>query len=278
MKRQLIFLLVCMILFSQMAYADDIEVRIALIDTGISRGVFDEMNIIEGINYIDPSADTTDLVGHGTAVAGIIVGSKSVNIKAIAPKAKLVPLVIGTKTADGKIVMGDADILAKAIRDAIDIYNCKIINISSGTLLNKEILKKAIDYAEEKGVIVISSVGNDNKFFPDNIYYPAAYDTVIGVSALKKNGEIASFSQRNSSVSICAPGDRLKLASIKPGKTTVGFGTSYATAYVSAAVSILVNKYPNLTPKDIREIIYKSANDLGEVGYDMDTGWGALSL
>lgn len=278
MKRQLIFLLVCMILFSQMAYADDIEVRIALIDTGISRGVFDEMNIIEGINYIDPSADTTDLVGHGTAVAGIIVGSKSVNIKAIAPKAKLVPLVIGTKTADGKIVMGDADILAKAIRDAIDIYNCKIINISSGTLLNKEILKKAIDYAEEKGVIVISSVGNDNKFFPDNIYYPAAYDTVIGVSALKKNGEIASFSQRNSSVSICAPGDRLKLASIKPGKTTVGFGTSYATAYVSAAVSILVNKYPNLTPKDIREIIYKSANDLGEVGYDMDTGWGALNL
>ena len=265
-------------MFCQGAYADCTEIRIALIDTGISFDVIDTTNIICGVNYLNPSTGTQDIVGHGTAVAGIIVGSKCVNIKGVAPNAKLVPLVIRTKTANGKTLVGDCGILAQAILDAIDIYDCKIINISAGVLSNMESLHKAVQYAEEKGVVIISSVGNDNKSNPDNIYYPAAYDTVLGVSALKKNGEVASFSQRNFSVAICAPGDRLKLASTNMGKTTFGSGTSYAVAYVSGAAAVLVSEYPNLTPKEIRQIICASAEDLGPEGYDTTSGWGALNL
>ncbi len=278
MKKILICLLLFTLLFCQSAYAESTEVRIALIDTGISSDVIDNSKIIKGYNYLDPSMDTKDLKGHGTAVAGIIVGSKTVSIKGVAPDAELVPLVVCTKTKNDKTVVGDCDILAQAIRDAIDIYACKIINISAGTLSNTESLEKAVQYAEDKQVIIISSVGNDNKNYPENIYYPAANDTVLGVSALKKNGEVASFTQRNNSVDICAPGDRLKLSSITKGKTTFGSGTSYATAYVSGAAAVLLSKYPNLTPKELRQIIFESADDLGSEGYDTTSGWGALNL
>lgn len=252
--------------------------RIAVIDTGISVDAIDTANIINGVNYLDPSAGTEDLIGHGTAVAGIIVGAKAVNIEGVAPNAKLVPLVVCTKTAGDKKVVNCCDILARAIRDAIDVYDCKIINISAGTLSNEESLKKAVEYAEEKGAVLISSVGNDNKNYPHNVYYPAAYDTVLGVSALKRDGEVAGFSQRNYCVDVCAPGDRLKLAAATRGKTTFGSGTSYSTAFVSGAAAVLVSKYPDLTPEEVRQIICESADDLGQVGYDTTSGWGALNL
>lgn len=278
MKKILIYLLVFTLLSCQSASADSKAVRIALIDTGISSDVIDNSKIIKGFNYLNPSMDTQDIKGHGTAVAGIIVGSKTVSIKGVAPDAELVPLVVCTKTENDKTVMGDCDILAQAIRDAIDIYACKIINISAGVLSNTKSLEEAVEYAEEEGVVLISSVGNDNKNHKDNIYYPAAYDTVLGVSALKKSGEVASFSQCNNSVDICAPGDRLKLISTTKGKTTFGSGTSYATAYVSGAAAVLLSKYPNLTPKELRQIICASADDLGPEGYDTTSGWGALNL
>jgi subtilisin family serine protease len=265
-------------LFGQSAYAEGTEVRIAIIDTGISVETIEPANLITGANYLDPSAETHDQIGHGTAVAGIIVGVESVHIKGVAPEAKLVPLVITTRTADKERLVGDSEQLAQAIRDAIDLYDCQIINISAGTLSNTESLQRAVEYAEEKGVVLISSVGNDNLYFPENIYYPAAYETVLGVSALKRGGQVARFSQRNDSVSICAPGDRVKIAAMARGKTSFGFGTSYATAYVSGAVALLISKDPDLTPKEVRKIICESADDLDQEGYDTTSGWGALNL
>lgn len=278
MKKYLVYLLALMLLFSNGAYADEVEVRIGLVDTGISTQSIDKANILKGINYIDPLESTNDLLGHGTGVASIIVGSKSPAIKGLAKNVKLVPLVIGTRKSGGTLVMGDVDTMAKAIRDAIDIYDCKIINISSGTLSNTKTLQSAVEYAEEKGVVLISSVGNDNMFYPNNIYYPAGYKSVLGVSALKRNGEVTSFSQRNSSVFICAPGEKLKIASIDKGKTSFGFGTSYATSYVSATVALLISNDSSLTPREIRQIISDSADDLGQAGYDVEAGWGALNI
>lgn len=277
MKRQLIFLLLFIFLFCQQAYGDEAKVRIAIIDTGISSESIDNENIVDGANYMD-SSGTNDLLGHGTAVAGIIVGSEGIGINGIAPKAKLVPLVISTINKDGQTLIADCDILAQTILDAIDIYGCKIINISAGILSDDDVLENAVKYAEQKGVVLVSSVGNDNEKFTENIYYPAAYDTVIGVGALKKDGQVAIFSQRNYSLSICAPGDRLKLSSISYGKTAYGFGTSYATAYVSAAAVLFLEKYPDFSPKEIRQILYISADDLEQVGYDTNSGWGSLNI
>lgn len=55
-------------------------------------------------------------------------------------------------------------------------------------------------------------------------------------------------------------------------------GTSYATAYVSAAVALLLTEEPELTPEQLRQTLYAGAKDIAEPGWDSRTGWGILSL
>jgi subtilisin family serine protease len=251
-------------------------VRIAVIDTGISTKAIAPEHLADGKNYIVPDSGTEDRLSHGTAIAGILVGSDKKGIKGVAPAATLVPLVYYTSDGDS-VIKGDSKLLARIIRDAVDVYGCRVINISSGTTDNNGELKAAVAYAEEHGALVVSSVGNDNNEYPNRLYYPAAYDTVLGVAALRQDGEIASFSQRNASVALCAPGDDLQV--LRKGGTTIkAFGTSFAAAYVSGAAAVLLAEHPELTPSQVRRILCASALDIGKPGYDIESGWGAVQI
>ena len=129
----------------------------------------------KGKNYALSDRDTADVLGHGTALAGLILDT--------APDAVLVPLVYCTKTAAGKYVQCSVGTVAQIIRDAVDVYDCQVINISAGVAQDITALREAIAYAEEQGVVVVAAVGNTNRTTPDLCYYPASYDTVIGVGA-----------------------------------------------------------------------------------------------
>jgi len=117
------------------------QLRVAIIDTGISETAINKENLIPGQNYILPDHDTSDTIGHGTAVASIIAGSKKAGIQGICPEIKLVPLVYYMKSEDGGIVKGDTDMLAQIIRDAVEFYKCRIINISSGVMTDTPALR-----------------------------------------------------------------------------------------------------------------------------------------
>jgi len=241
-------------------------IRVALIDSGISPIAIDSGHIGEGKNYVLPDRDTADVLGHGTALAGLILDT--------APDAVLVPLVCTTRTAGGKTVQCGVKTVAAIIRDAVDVYDCQIINISAGISKDVPELRKAVAYAEEKGVVVVASAGNANRTTPDLSYYPASYDTVIGVGALRKDGSVASFSQRHG-VSLAAPGDGLKVVNHKGNTVTVS-GTSYAAAQVTGAAAALMAKSPGLTPAQVREQLFSSAKDIGAAGFDADSGYGVL--
>jgi subtilisin family serine protease len=293
MKTTIISLFVAFMLLCQTAMASDswplgeiggnttdaggAGVRIAVIDTGISTVSISPKRLVQGKNYMDTGADTEDKVGHGTAVASIIVGAEKQGLRGIAPDAVLVPLVCSTLGADGKIVSGSYDLWAQAIRDAVDEFGCKVINLSMGTATDDDALRSAVAYAESRGAVVVSAVGNYNADKPEGLYYPAAYATVIGVGAVTENGEVAAFSQRNTSVALCAPGKNLKVATIR-GKTISTFGTSYAAAFVSGTAALLLSLQQDLKPEVIRRILYASAKDLGTAGYDKDSGWGVLQV
>ncbi len=249
-------------------------VRIAVIDTGISTVAIDSSRIIEGYNYIRPQDGTEDKIGHGTAIAGILVGSEAAGIR---PNAVLVPLVYATKDEMGKTIKGDTSMVAQAIYDAVDIYDCDIINISSGSTSDSISLRNAAAYAEEKGVLVVSSAGNANLYRLQDIYYPGAYDTVLCVGSADSDGEVSPFSQRGNTIDILAPGSNLRVVSIRAKKIRA-FGTSYSTAYVTAAAAKLLEQNPCLTPAELRQILCSSAEDIGEPGFDPDSGWGILNL
>lgn len=268
--KKIFFALLLSVLLSITAFAADGEpMRIAVIDSGISTAAVSADSIANGINYIRPQDDLEDKLGHGTAVSAIILGSEPARIEGICPTATLVPLVTASRDDDGKQVRGDTAMTAQAIYDAIDIYGCRIINISAGSSGGSERLRKAVEYAEEKGVLVISSAGNNQSSNPGAIYYPGGYESAISVGACTDNGTIAAFSQQNDTVDLLALGIDLRLASVK-GTRIRGEGTSFATAIVTGAAAQIWTQYPALTADEVRDAVLSSTRAVD--------GWWVLDL
>lgn len=220
------------------------QIRVAVIDTGISTKAIPEENISEGMNYVDTELSTEDTYGHGTAVASIILSE--------APNAQLVPLVSNVYE-DGKIKQVENDTLAEMIKDAIDIYDCQIINLSAGLILDKDSVRNAVGYAEEQGVLVVASAGNDYEENGAVKYYPAAYENVLAVGSLVENGdEIASFSQRGDWVDTYIVGEEIPIKTLS-GNETTGDGTSYSTAKVTGMAAKELEADPTISLSKLRE-------------------------
>ena len=253
------------------------EVRVAFIDSGVSVKHLDASRVAAGENLIFPARDTDDRVGHGTATAGIVLGSAELGIPALAAEAVVVPLVCYDTYPSGVAARGDAALMADAIRRAVDDYGCRIVNISMGIAADDPDLADAVAYAEEKGVLLVSAVGNDYENAPDTAYYPAAYDSVVGVGAYDGAG-VAAFSGRVG-VSVVAPGVNVAAVSNRnEAKAVRRSGTSYACAYVTGVLADMLAADPTLTAVGLRAALYASARDVGEAGFDAASGYGLISV
>ena len=260
MKKRLFRILcivLCLATLGGIIYAVEYVTRdpiiIAIIDTGISTNAIDSDHILEGKNYLDPSLSTEDTYGHGTAVASVILKEL--------PQAQFVPLVSNAYNK-GRIEQVDSDVFAQMIRDAVDVYHCRIINLSVGLILDKPSIREAVAYAEEKGVLVVASAGNDYATDGEFTYYPAAYETVLSVGSVnKKKNEISDFSQRGDWVDIYARGEEITIKTLS-GDKRESEGTSYSAALVTARAARLLQKNPNLTPAQLREKLLKKAKQL----------------
>lgn len=281
-KKILIFALALALLFALAAPAaaeqgGAEEIRIAFLDSGISLKHLDPDRVAEGENFVFPERGTDDRVGHGTATAGVVLGSAELGISGVCPEAVAVPLVCYDVYPSGVSAPGGPEVLAAAIYAAVDRYDCRIINISMGTTEDSDTLREAVAYAESKDAVVVSAVGNDHRSAPERVFYPASYATVIGVGAA--DGEAAAaFSQRHG-VDVLAPGAALETVTNRNvAASRTRSGTSFACAYVSGLCAALLLKNPALSAAELRERLFASAADLGAPGYDADTGWGLVAL
>lgn len=262
MKKLLLFLLVVLCLSGctngQKDGASQTEredVIIALLDTGVSTTAIKSDSLLSGHNYVTDTDDTEDRINHGTAVASVILGCESAEVVGIAHDTALVPLVIADKV-DGETKSVTPEVLAQAIRDSVDMYNARIINMSHGIKKDDPAVRDAITYVQLKGALVIASAGNDGD--STDLYYPAAYEDVLTVGSHDKNLKVSSFTQQNGTVDILAPGEDIWLAS-RNGKTYGAMGTSYATGYVSAAAALIWQENEGLTAVEISEILLSSS-------------------
>lgn len=244
------------------------EIKIAVIDSGVYPHELLKQNLSAGYNFVDNSYDTSDNIGHGTFVASII--SAAVNntyTEGIAPKSKVIPL----KCFEGN--KGSIDKICEAIKYAVDVKKCSIINMSFGLSNNSSALKEAVEYALSKNVILVSSVGNNGT---SKLTYPSAYNGVVGVGAVDKNLNVCNFSQHNNSVDVVAPGEDLN--GILVSGNNKNSGTSFSAPHVSAAAAIALCIDDEITPQRFNDLIQSTSTDLGDAGYDFYYGNGLLNI
>lgn len=274
MKKIFMFLLITASFFAETAYAA--SVKIGVIDTGVSvkDGLIDESRIMDGKNYVFEDGDTDDLVGHGTRVAGLITGTQDGVINSPSSESLIVPLVYYSKYVSGTVKNGGIEAICSAVYDAVDVFGCDIINISSGVSADDQRLESAARYAEENGVLVISSCGNDG----GDTYYPAGYDTVLGVGSHDGNNEPSEFSSKGRGVDLLTSGENLTVVSLKNAEDYEKVkGTSYSAAIMTAYAASALEKYPELKPGELRGIMKASCYDICEYGYDEESGYGIFS-
>lgn len=224
----------------------DKKIRVAVVDTGFSDKSIPDGSIAGGKNYIVESMGTDDTYGHGTAVASIILEN--------VPDAELVALVSSVYD-HGKLTQVDADTFARIIMDAVDVYECDVINVSAGFAADVETVRQAVDYAKEKGVVIVAAAGNDYQDNPDAKYYPAAYESVIAVGSMNENKtSISDFSQRGEWVDIYECGENITVKTLS-GNERIVSGTSYSAAIVTAKVCKILEENSNAGVDEVmREI------------------------
>ncbi|MEV5551763.1 type VII secretion-associated serine protease mycosin [Streptomyces sp. NPDC052309] len=263
-------------------------VSVAVIDTGVdvkNPQLTDAVDASKGKNYL-PSKNakgekiergnaqgTTDTVGHGTRVAGIIAArpAKGTGFVGLAPEATIIP--VKQNDAEGN---GTAATLAASIRYAVEA-GADVINISQDTANAVEpdpSLKAAVDYALGRQVVVVASAGNDGLGGNVKVTYPASYDGVLAVASSDRNNERASFSQSGEFVGVAAPG--VDMISTVPGNGHCSDnGTSFSAPYVAAVAALLKAKYPKWTARQIVAQIEQTA-ERSIPGHDRLVGWGVI--
>ena len=256
-------------------------VVVAVIDTGVSAGNikkgkpcrdFGLTHMTAGYNFVDKNTDAYDDHGHGTHVAGTIAESTNnkEGVAGLAYEATIMPLKV--LNADGS---GTAADIADAIRWAAD-KGANIINMSLGSRFPSDVIHKACQYAQKKGVLIVCAAGNG---FQEGVGYPAAFKECMAVSSVGPSKNLAFYSSWGKEVAIAAPGGDMEdgnpangiLQNTNYPESAGGKGddyypfqgTSMASPHV-AAVAALVMAQGVKDPARVREILQSTAESKGD--------------
>lgn len=237
------------------------DIKVAVIDTGIYPHTDLNVNLAEGWNFQDDNADTTDLNGHGTHVAGIIgaAGNNSLGITGVCWNITLVPLKISV----GDTNTGYIEPMCKAIQYATD-NNIPIINLSFSFEESNALAAIIKNY----NGLLICSAGNDSRNIDAkvNSKYPASlpYDNILSVASLQSNNvKLSTFSNYGKkNVDIAAPGEDI-LSTYLNDTYCMLSGTSMAAPLVTGAAALIKSYCPELSVAEIKYILMTSGNSSG---------------
>jgi subtilisin family serine protease len=243
-------------------------VTIAILDTGVDSTHPDlASNMVPGWNIYDNNADTNDVHGHGTMVAGTaaMAANNSNGSSGVAWGAKIMPVRIASP--DGSVAYYST--VAEGINWAAD-HGAKVANISYSGILASSTILSAADYMRSKGGVVVVSASNTS-----GLLSYAASDSVMVVAATDSNDQRASWSSYGSYVDISAPGVSI-YTTLRGGGYGNASGTSISSPIVAATAALIISVINNLSPTDIDQVLKSTALDLGDAGYDIYYGAGRV--
>lgn len=232
--------------------------------------------------------------GHGTHICGIIGGSglaSAGRYRGVAPGCSLIPVKVLDQKGNGFA----SDVLSglRWIERHKEEYGIRIVNISVGSFSKRGMsedsaLVKGVDAAWDAGLVVVVAAGNNG---------PGSYTVTtpgisrkvitVGCSDDYKEVDVAGsrmidYSGRGPTATcICkpdvvAPGSSIVSCANRLDGYTVKSGTSMSTPLVSGAIALLLEKYPEMTNRDVKLLLRDRAYDLGLPKNQQ--GWGFLDV
>ena len=215
-------------------------VHVYIVDTGI-RSTHDEFRypLGKGFSALKDDASTTDCNGHGTHVAGTVVG---LNV-GVASESILHPVrVFGCSGGSSW------DIIIRGLEWIIANHEKpSVINMSLGGGGNKAI-DLAVQNAVKAGITVVVAAGNSNK--DSCSFSPAREPSAITVAASSRDDVRASFSNFGPCVDLIAPGVRIHSADHRGDSRYRDLsGTSMASPHVAGGAALVLGLHPRWSPK-----------------------------
>ncbi len=241
---------------------------VGVLDTGVDANHPDLDGKI--FNVPDINKDfLTDDIGHGTEVSGIIAARTNNNqgIAGITWNTKILPLRITDENGVARV-----STVVSALDEAY-LRGAMIIQISLSTNQFSQTLKDAVKEAHDRGILIVSTAGNTGI---EELRFPSAFDDVIGVGAVNQHKVKESYSTTGEHVRLVAPGAAIYTTTTGSSYSAVT-GTSFASPQIAGAAALVWAVAPELTNDEVSEILFDSAEDLGDKGKDKLYGYGLLN-
>lgn len=233
------------------------KVKIAVLDSGVDYG--NDIELAETITLVPGEEEMSPLfmdgTGHGNSVAGLIAAiDNGEGITGVNPNAEIYSI----RVLDDNNCAPVSRVI-EGIYMAID-KEVNIINMSFGVNSYSEALAKAVRDASDRGILIIAAAGNTAV---KGVQYPAAFDEVMAVGSVDKNGNLASDSAIGKEVEIVAPGELVRCTGVL-GDQLVASGTSLAASQIAGVASLIWEKDMNVSADFVRDLLNESANSYGE--------------
>jgi subtilisin len=230
-------------------------VRVCILDSGIERdhplvGPVERAVavVVEGEEMFVDEDDQGDLCGHGTACAGIV--------RALAPECELHSVrVLGAGYT------GSGDALLAGLEWAVE-QDYDVINMSLSTTKSKfaTMLHELADSAYFRRSIVVASAHN----MPVESY-PWRFSSVISVGSHEEPEPLAFYYNPSPPVEFFGRGVDVDVAWLE-GTTLSCSGNSFATPHISGICALIRSKHPELTPFQVKSVLYLTALNVGGAG------------
>ena len=227
--------------------------RVCILDSGVEAGhplvgdLESAVAISMGENdEIVAEEDTEgDVSGHGTACAGIV--------RALAPDCSISSVrVLGSSfTGSGAVLLGG---LRYAVEQGFDVVN---MSLSTTKKPFASVLHELADSAYFKRTVLVASAHN----MPVESY-PWRFSSVISVGSHEEPDPLTFFANPNPPVEFFGRGVNVKVPWIG-GRSLKVSGNSFATPHLSAICALILAKHPELTPFQLKSVLYLTATNVG---------------
>ncbi|HEX6571920.1 MAG TPA: S8 family serine peptidase [Steroidobacteraceae bacterium] len=241
-------------------------VRVGLIDGGLAA----THEAFAGVAVLSHGCGDRDVPSiHGTAVGSLLVESLGARASGGAPRVELAAADVYCGDATGGAVERVIDALGWMSQRQVPVINVSLVGPRN------RVLERVIARVVARGHTIVAAVGNDGPAAAP--LFPAAYDGVVGVTAVDRRGRVLLEAGRGPHVDFAALGTDLQAATVPHGRASVR-GTSFAAPQVAALIAMRVAQPDPAAAATALETLAREATDLGARGRDPVYGLGWVGI